>query len=88
MRNVIMNDLKENLNQESLKNMILRGNGSEFYKGVTDDQKRRIHTQGCYIWKALLILEQHFIDKADINWRECYNKACKELISNHSGRTV
>ena len=63
-------------------------NDSEFYKGVTDDQKRIIHTQGCHILTALLILEKHYIDGTCINCREFCNKVCEGSLSNHSRRTV
>ena len=38
--------------------------------------------------KALGILEDHRVKKMKITWRDCCVKACDDLISDHSGRTI
>ena len=36
------------------------GNDNEFYKGLSETQKRKARVQVCYVLKSLVLLEEYF----------------------------
>ena len=84
----MINELKNNLKKKDGKSVILHGDDDEFFKSLRAHERNKSIVQATHFLKALGILEDHYVNKMKITWRDCCAKACDDLISDCSGRTI
>ena len=87
-RKMLINDLRKKLASDSLKLLIVNGADQEVMKGISNYQRRKVEEQGKHILKALEMMDQHENVEVNVAWEECCDKACDEMLSNYSGRTI
>ena len=71
-----------------MKILIMHRNDNEFYKGLTDSQKRKVCIQVKHVLKSLVNLETCYNKLKDMTWRQFCEKTAKDLLSEVNVRTI